>query len=270
MWIILERWLKVLEFFIILSLIFILFQWWIYNDKRAFKKYVLSDFKGKSKFFIFMYKFSALNYIEYPLGTGSIFVNSHKKNNVLIFGKKYMEITLLCATLSLISAFLLVGGIPYNKLNTLVFLTQVKNQEQSLDFFEGKLTSLKKIKQKKQPYYMLSLSRKGKEKKFTAILDKEIRLRSFLRIGYFKKYNYNKFMEVDEVVSIDVNSKNIQNLENYLSKLKKAIYFQQNIGISGAFLSLTMYFLLWIRYKKYGFKGVNKLIVIKKKEFKEN
>jgi hypothetical protein len=42
------------------------------NDKRAFKKYVLSDFKGKSKFFIFMYKFSALNYIEYPLGTGSI------------------------------------------------------------------------------------------------------------------------------------------------------------------------------------------------------
>jgi hypothetical protein len=51
-------------------------------------------------------------------------------------------------------------------------------------------------------------------------------------------------MEVDEVVSIDVNSKNIQNLENYLSKLKKAIYFQQNIGISGAFLSLTMYFLL--------------------------
>jgi hypothetical protein len=55
-----------------------------------------------------------------------------------------------------------------------------------------------------------------------------------------------------------------------LSKLKKAIYFQQNIGISGAFLSLTMYFLLWIRYKKYGFKGVNKLIVIKKKEFKEN
>ncbi|VVM25942.1 hypothetical protein BSPWISOXPB_3077 [uncultured Gammaproteobacteria bacterium] len=77
-------------------------------------------------------------------------------------------------------------------------------------------------------------------------------------------------MEVDEVVSIDVNSKNIQNLENYLSKLKKAIYFQQNIGISGAFLSLTMYFLLWIRYKKYGFEGVNKLIVIKKKEFKEN
>jgi hypothetical protein len=25
-----------------------------------------------------------------------------------------------------------------------------------------------------------------------------------------------------------------------------------------------MYFLLWIRYKKYGFKGVNKLIAIKK------
>ncbi|VVM25943.1 hypothetical protein BSPWISOXPB_3078 [uncultured Gammaproteobacteria bacterium] len=46
----------------------------------------------------------------------------------------------------------------------LSFLTQVKNQEQSLDFFEGKLTSLKKIKHKKQPYYMLSLSRKGKEK----------------------------------------------------------------------------------------------------------
>jgi hypothetical protein len=31
--------------------------------------------------------------------------------------------------------------------------------------------------------------------------------------------------------------------------------------------SLTMYFLLWIRYKKYGFKGVNKLIAIKKEEF---
>jgi hypothetical protein len=47
------------------------------------------------------------------------------------------------------AGFLLVGGIPYNKLNTLVFLTQVKNQEQSLDFFEGKLTSFKKIKHKK-------------------------------------------------------------------------------------------------------------------------
>ncbi|VVM19284.1 hypothetical protein BSPWISOXPB_6493 [uncultured Gammaproteobacteria bacterium] len=30
-----------------------------------------------------------------------------------------------------------------------------------------------------------------------------------------------------------------------------------------------MYFLLWIRYKKYGFEGVNKLIVIKKKSLKK-
>jgi hypothetical protein len=48
---------------------------------------------------------------------------------------------------------------------------------------------------------------------------------------------------------------------NTNTKLKKAIYFQQNIGISGAFLSLTMYFLLWIRYKKYGFEGVKEVIL---------
>ncbi|VVM25938.1 hypothetical protein BSPWISOXPB_3073 [uncultured Gammaproteobacteria bacterium] len=79
MWIILERWLKVLEFFIFF-LIFILFQWWIYNDKRLFKN-MFDDLK-KKQFFFFMYKF-ALAYLK-----GLLEMKNHAYKNIEIFGKR--------------------------------------------------------------------------------------------------------------------------------------------------------------------------------------
>jgi hypothetical protein len=70
-----------LEVFSIFALAIIIFQWWIYNDKRSFRKYVLTDFKGKSKFFIFMYKFLALVYIGGGRGRTGGF-NYHAYKNI--------------------------------------------------------------------------------------------------------------------------------------------------------------------------------------------
>jgi hypothetical protein len=258
-----------LEVFSIFALSIIIFQWWIYNDKRSFKKYVLTDFKGKSKFFVFMYKFLALVYIEYLPGTGQIFVNLYKKKNISLFGKKYMKITFLCTMFSYISCILLISGFGYMEKSDLFFLTKVKNQERSLDFFSGNLIKIEKIENKEQLYYVL-LSNQIKEKNFVVKLSIPIELNSFFKIGYFKKYDFNKFKEIESVVSVDINNKSMKNLEDYLSKLKISISRTKSIAIYGIYCFLFMYFLLWIRYKKYGFIGIDKLIKIKKKQFQNN
>ncbi len=263
MWIILERWLKVLEFFIILSLIFILFQWWIYNDKRAFKKYVLSDFKGKSKFFIFMYKFSALTYFEgFPAG-GSM-INIHAYKNIEIFGKQYMRITHLCVILSILSSVLLstVLIIEYYIWNTNNLILDIDNNKISVTYSAGELTKIRWVKGKK---YNIEINGNNDKNKFTIILDqkdKEIKLKSNIEIGYFKEYD-------NKIASITTGNKKIKtfSIKEYKTYLKKSILRSKNFFKYGLFSLLLLLLMLWIRYKKYGFKGIDKLIAIKKEEF---
>ncbi len=255
-WLILARRLKMLELFVVLNLIFLLFQWWVYS-KRSFKNYVINNFKNKSKLFVFTYKFFALAYFEGAPGAGNL--NAHAYKNIEIFGKKYMRITAYILFIGLAMAIFLMGSVilKYQNKITENLISDFNNNKISVTYSTGELTKIKWVKGEK---YNIEISGDNDKNKFA--IYKKIELKSNLKIGYFKEYN-------DKIVSITVDNKKIKtfNINEYKVHLKQSIAKSKTVFLLGVFSSLTMYFLLWIRYKKYGFKGVNKLIAIKKEEF---
>ncbi|SMN02530.1 hypothetical protein SPONN_1251 [uncultured Candidatus Thioglobus sp.] len=253
-----------IDFFTILSLILIAFQWWIYNYKRAFKKYVLSDFKGKSKFFIFMYKFFALTYFEGPPGGGSM-LNTYNDMNKKNFGKKYLRIVGLCVILSMASASFLSSTLisKYQNKTTVNLISDFDNNKINIIYSIGELTKIKHIKGKR---YAIEINGNNDKNKFTISLDRDEKIasKSNVKIGYFKKYD-------DKIVSITAGNKKIKtfNINEYKKNLKKSILKRKNFFKYGLFSLVLLLLLLWLRYRLYGFDGIDKLITIKKKEFQK-
>jgi hypothetical protein len=258
----------VLEVFSIFALSIIIFQWWIYNDKRSFKKYVLTDFKGKSKFFVFMYKFLALVYIGGGEGRTGGF-NYHADKNIEIFGKKYMRITGYIMFLGITSAVLLPNSLilKYQIFNAKSLIKDFNNQTLSFSISNGLIMDKKLIKKiNNKNKYLITIDKTTNKKEFIFFINREqkINIGDTVEIKYIEKY--------DEKISIKINDKIIQKFdinESY-KYLKNAYKNKKLIEIYGLIMFLIAYLLLWSRYNKYGFQGINNLIKIKKQEYTNN